>query len=127
MSDANQHCRRCQHLVSETPADASPVTDVSSGLCPHCNAAAGGLAETPWQRFQEFAHRHFRVIGVVLFVLAPFGLVGEEALAAGGSTSNVLKFVGGVVVSWVVASLFLVMHLQHRKQTTSPGDRAPRT
>jgi hypothetical protein len=61
-----------------------------------------------------FHARHWRIIWLIFFAAAPFGSLGDDTVYTGGTATNVAKFVGILLGCWIVAALFLVLHLRHR-------------
>lgn len=92
---------------------SAPVPQASPQTTP---AAPPG--PSVWQQLGKFHARHWRIIWAVVFAVAPFGSLGDETTYTGGTAGNVLKFVGILVACWIVAGVFLTLHLRHRSRSS---------
>ena len=104
--------------VGQTPQPHQPPTTapLASQSVPPTAQPVPATPSGPsiWQQLGKFHARHWRIIWAVVFAVAPFGSLGDETTYTGSTAANVLEFVGILVGCWVVAAVFLTLHLRHR-------------
>ena len=99
-----------------------PAIPASSPFAPLPPRSAASHSSIDWEPLKRWYLRHWRLLWMVIFVVAPFASIGGEGTYTHSIWLNVLQFIGTLAVSWALAAGFFVLH--RRRKTVNDAARA---
>lgn len=103
--------------VTQAPQVTVPPVAQPAQHLPQTTAPATPTGPSVWQRLGEFHGKHWRIIWTIVFVLAPFGSLGDDGVHTGNTALTALAVVGIFVGCWAVAAGFLFLAIRHWQAT----------
>lgn len=130
-SDKNKHFKPTGSIIpmhahpSEFIASRPGIAQAASvpplGSSPSTARQSPPAGPSAWSQIGAFHAKHWRIIWAVVFLVAPFGSIGDAGTYSGPFWLDALKFTGILVGCWAAAVFFGWLHVtnERRKKMTA--------